>query len=349
MIKHKCIAASLLFLLPSFAFAQVTGVTVTGTSVNVQTLSTGTVLSVTPAVSPDLRYVGMSINPQFSVLDGVDTFILSNTTSAAAAGGIMPNGQPQAVAMRRIPFRPAQVGNVVLVENDKPLLATAVKADAWKDISLKDAVRKLSDVSHKNMVLGIRGLEQAGISATEKHDFKIPAGTVKDALLAILQTAVPENDMVIDATDNVITISTQAQADQVLITKTYYLEDLMARIPRIVAGGTDLNQIGQNPGPMSGLEIAAADKRHSMDLSRPPVTPPAAKPKPKTHSDSTNILELLTDTVRPEVWVNHGGKAEAYAVGNKVTIKAPASIHALLDGPKVYNPNKIDSYINYAP
>src|SRR4051794_28689743 len=58
----------------------VVGGAVTGTSVNVQTISTGTVLSVTPAASADRRYVGMAINPQFSTLEGVDTFVLSNTT-----------------------------------------------------------------------------------------------------------------------------------------------------------------------------------------------------------------------------------------------------------------------------
>ena len=73
----------------------------------------------------------------------------------------------------------------------------------------------------------------------------------------------------------------------------------------------------------------------------------AAKPKPAPRPGSTNILELITDTVRPEIWVNHGGKSEVYAVGNQVTIKAPASVHALLDGPKVYNPNKVNSYVQY--
>jgi len=320
---------------------------VVGTSRNVQTLSTGTVLSVTPAVSADRRYVGMAINPQFSTLDGVDTFVLSNPASPAAAGGVAGNGSLQAVAIRRVPFRSAVVGKVTIVDNDKTLLAAAVKAAEWKGISLKDAVRKLADLTKENMVLGLRGLEQAHVDVTVVRDYKIPAGTVKEALLAILQKGVPETDMVVSSEDKVIQISTQAQADQFLVTKTYYLEDLLARVPRFVAGGTDLNQVGT--GQLSGLEDAAADLRKPLDLSKPPVNPPAAKPKPKPapRSDSTNILELITDTVRPEIWVNHGGKSEVYAVGNQVTIKAPASVHALLDGPKVYNPNKINSYVQY--
>ena len=84
-----------------------------------------------------------------------------------------------------------------------------------------------------------------------------------------------------------------------------------------------------------------------MDLSRPPADAKSAKAQPAKPPASTNILDVVTDTVRPEIWKNHGGKSEIYMVGNKVTIKAPASVHALLDGPKVYNPNKMDSYVNY--
>jgi len=253
-----------------------TGGGVTGTSLNVQTLSTGTVLDVTAAASADRRYVGMTLNPQFSALDGVDTFVLSNPSSPAGAGGVAGNGGLQAVAIRRVPFRSAVVGKVTIVDNDKPLLAASVKAVEWKGVSLKDAVRKLADVTKENMVLGLRGLEQAHVDVSATRDYKIPAGTVKDALLALMQAGVPETDMVISSEDKVIQISTQAQADQALVTKTYYLEDLLARVPRFVAGGTDLNQLGA--APVSGMEAAAADLRKPLDPGQTHLTIKPSKP-----------------------------------------------------------------------
>ncbi|HVT79408.1 MAG TPA: hypothetical protein VHM90_02025 [Phycisphaerae bacterium] len=115
-------------------------------------------------------------------------------------------------------------------------------------------------------------------------------------------------------------------------------------MPRIVKGGTNLNEIG------TGMVTDYADPRQPLDLSKAPpsaaATTEAPKPKPAT-GDSTNILEVITDTVRPEIWRNHGGKGEIALVGNRVTIKAPASVHALLDGPKVFNPNKVPAYVNY--
>jgi hypothetical protein len=340
----RFIPALLLLVLSAQAHAQViTGGAVTGTSLNVRTLSTGTVLQVAPAVSSDGRYVTMSINPQFSTLDGVDTFVVANGpgTIGGAGGGGGFGGMPQPVAIRRLPFRPAQIGKVVFVDNDKPLLAAKVPAAAWKSITLKAAMRNLADLTRQNIVLGNRGLEQAGVDLNATHDFAFAAGTVKDALLALLQTALPGKEMVISSEDKVIQVITQSQADQVLVSKTYYLEDLLAALPRFVRGGTDLNEIG------SGAVSQYEDLSRPLDLSKAPehaARKPAAAPRA---ADSTNILEVITDTVRPEIWRNHGGKSEIAMVGNRVTIKAPASVHALLDGPKVFNPGKVPVYVNY--
>jgi len=261
-------------------------------------------------------------------------------------GGVIGNnGIPQPVGIRRVPFRPAQVGNVVFVDNDKALLAAKVAATSWKGVSVKTAIRNFSDLTKENIVLGTRGLEQAGIDVNAPHDFSFPACTVKDALLAILKTAAPQQAMVISSEDKVIQVMTQGQADQVLVTKTYYLEDLLAALPRIVKGGTDLNEIG------TGSVTDYADSHQVLDLSKAPPAPAAPTAQKATElkptGDSTNILEVISDTLRPEIWRNHGGKSEMALVGNRVTITAPASVHALLDGPKVYNPNKVPTYVNY--
>ena len=234
---------------------------------------------------------------------------------------------------------------------NKTLLTTKVKATRWKGVTLKAAVQKLADGTKLNMVLGIRGLQQAGVDLTATKDFAIADGTVKEALLALLQTALPGKDMVITAEDKVIQIDTQAQADLQLVTKTYYMEDLLANLPQFVSGDTNLYEIGMEKA--GGLDAAVEDTTKALDLSKPPtpVTPlanaTAAKPAATKPPASTNILEVITDTVRPEIWKNHGGKCEISMVGNRVTIKAPASVHVLLDGPKVYKADKVPVYVNY--
>ncbi len=342
-----------------------------GTTLNVATLNTGNVLHVSGTVSPDGRYVTTAVNPQFSALDGIDTFVVPNLQNGGGVGGgvggggvggiglggggrVGANGLGLATEVRRIAFRPAVVGRVIFVDNDKPLLAKAIAGGEWKGISFKDAAKKLADASKGNVVLGIRGFEQAGVDVNKQHNFKFETGTVKGAVLALIQTAAPETDIVVTAEDKVIQIATQAQADNVMVTKTYYLEDLLANIPRFVQGGTDLSKIGPggkaDPKVQENVEYLSSEP---MDFSKAPTYAykPAPKPEPKKvapkPSGSTNILEVITSTVRPEIWQNNGGKAEMALVGNRVTIRAPQSVHAILEGPSHYNPNKVDSYINY--
>ena len=105
-----------------------------------------------------------------------------------------------------------------------------------KQVSLKGAVRQLADATKGNIVLGIRGLEEAGVDVNLVRDYAVPGGTVKDAVLALLKIGAPDTDMVITAEDRRISIATQAQADNVVVTKTYYLADLMAKSAAVCGG-----------------------------------------------------------------------------------------------------------------
>jgi len=337
-----------------------------GTSLSVSTLTSGTSLQVSGAISADGRYVTMGVDPQFSQVEGFDTIVVNN-----------PSGVPvlQAIGMRRLPFRPAQVGKVIFVDKDKALLAASAPAINLPKSSLKAAVHALAEKTNTNIVLGIRGLEDAGINPAAANDFSLAAGTLKESLLAALKTAAPDTEMVITADDHVITVATQAQADNNVITKTYFLEDLLANVPRWVPGNINLNDLGNTSASFEHLSLFTP-----IDLSKPagvapaPATRPASAAGPKQkpqytalakiseynpsnafnekpqQDSSLNIVTLITSTVRPDIWKPNGGKiGEIGVFGNHVTIRAPQSVHAILEGPKKYDPNKVPMYVDYTP
>jgi hypothetical protein len=321
---------------PRAASAQVLGGNAIGVSLTTNTLSTGTVLSVGGAVSPDGRYVTLTIQPSFASLEGFDTY---------SSGGVF--SQTTAVGLHSVPFRPAVVGKITVVENDKRLLGKTLKATALKDISLKAAARKLADAADTNIVLGIRGLEQAGIDVNAPHTFTVPpGGTLKEALLAILQSALPEQDMVITADDGVVQVVTQAQADNTVVTRTYYLDDLLANLPRVVPNTMDLGTLRDDKTP------AAAPKPVAKSTT-PPKPALAKNPPPKrsaANSGAADILRLITASVRPEIWKANGGKiGEISLVGDRVIVTAPQSVHAILDGPKHHDHNAVPMYIGVHP
>ena len=92
--------------------------------------------------------------------------------------------------------------------------------------------KKSPTITKSNLVLGIRGFEQAGVNVTAVHDFSIEPGAEKDALLAMLKVAAPDTDVVITSEDGVVHVVTQAQGDTNVITRTYYgVEDLLGNLP----------------------------------------------------------------------------------------------------------------------
>jgi hypothetical protein len=300
----------------------------------------------------------MAVHTQFSALDGIDTFVLNNLNSGTGiiggggtiGGGVVPrSGVAQATALRILPFRPAQVGRITFVDKDKALLSARVPALDLKSASLSDAINRLASTTRQNIVLSLRAFQQAHIDTSSKSNLSLPAGTLKEALQSLLQTAAPNIDLVITAEDKVIQVTTQAQADLMLITKTYYLNDLLANLPRFVPANTDLSAVGaKNQPPAADEDESLADFSHSLDFSKPPQPHPhhsAPAHARASNPSSTNIVDLITDTVRPEIWRNHGGKSEIYSVNDKVTIKAPASVHALLEGPSHHNPDAAPMYI----
>ncbi|MGC8625253.1 MAG: hypothetical protein ACP5VQ_08305, partial [Phycisphaerae bacterium] len=166
---------------------------------------------------------------------------------------------------------------------------------------------------------------QAGIQESRRLTLCLPGQGYKLDLVAALKAFAPRIRMVISADQNVIFINTQAADNQHLIMRTYWLEDLIANIPRYM-----------NPNSLHGRKITKTSAPGASKGGAAVNSSPARENKPHPQ---TNIIELITDHVEPKVWANHGGKATISQIGNKVIIIAPASVQALLQGPSHYNPN----------
>lgn len=187
---------------------------------------------------------------------------------------------------------------ILFVDSDPRLLAKKCPA-LTEQLSLADAVKRLARATNSNIVFGSVGFRQAGLDLAANVPFNLPAATLRQSLARLLLAAAPNIPAVITAEDNVITITTLAQADRTVITRTYDAKTLMLNSP-------------------TWMETAA---RISPEFEE-------SNFKPK------NLLELVVSTVRPEIWKANGGKSgEIYQVNDHVTITAPATVHAILGTP----------------
>jgi hypothetical protein len=86
-IRTGLIVSGLLAALPSVAGAQAVAFVPT-----VQTFPNGVTMSTTPVVSADRRYVRLGVSPQFTVLEGIDPFLVPAAVSGGGGGGGLGGG-----------------------------------------------------------------------------------------------------------------------------------------------------------------------------------------------------------------------------------------------------------------
>ena len=278
-----------------------------------------TVICGTLAGTSRSLYAGVS-----TASDGARAKTVTNVTRTRPASP--PTTRPDAALPKDRNYRPAQIGQVIFVLNDPSLLEHTLPPLTFHHKTLSDMLSTFSDVTNTNVAAGWAAMAQAGIKANRRVTLVLPRQGYKLDLVAVLKKFAPHIHMVISADQNVIFVNTQAADNQHLIMRTYWLEDLIANLPRYV-----------NPKSFE-KKNAQAEKSRQSSAGSDGARKHSAGQNKKRNAQS-NIVQLITNHVEPKIWLDHGGKASISQVGNKVIVIAPASVQALLQGPSHYNPN----------
>jgi hypothetical protein len=215
-------------------------------------------------------------------------------------------------------FRPAQIGRVIFVLNDPKLVAVNMPKLTIKQLTIEQVFREFRKLSGQNMVNNWAAVKGCGTNLKKKLSFDLPAQSLRLDMAVALKHFARKHRFVVTADQNVIFLTTQKQDDQHLIFRSYYLPNLVANLPRIIRGGRDLQHLTGDPK------------------------------NPKKVPLATNIVQLISSTVMPHVWLNHGGKATITEVNNQVIVIAPPCVQAILKGPRHFNPNAAPRYLLYS-
>ena len=252
-----------------------------------------------------------------------------------------PATRPDAPFPKDINFRPAEIGRVIFVINEPSLLRHVLPQLVLRRVTLSKVLTEFSVLTNTNVAAGWAAMAQAGIKPSQRATLRLPKQSYQLDLVAALKAFAPQVHMVISADENVIFVNTQAADNQHLIMRTYWLEDLIANIPRYINPDSFQRQKAKVNSKNGGGKKSRPESSGTHGSTVPPATAGhSVRSRPGPPADpQTNILQLITDHVEPKVWVNHGGKATISQVGNKVIVIAPASVQALLRGPAHYNPN----------
>ncbi|MGB7157805.1 MAG: hypothetical protein WBD40_07050 [Tepidisphaeraceae bacterium] len=192
-----------------------------------------------------------------------------------------------------------------------------------ENVRLEDAINYLQDVSGANIHVNWRALETVNITRETPISVKVRGLPLRHLLRFVLAEADGQNLVTFYVDGTVIEVTTRDMADNRLITKVYPVEDLLLTIPDFddapqfqlqqnTQAGRGSGSSGQSlfGGQAGGQEEAGATRAQR----------------------GQELVELIMDTVQPDVWRENGGTASIRFFRGRIIVTAPRSVHEQIGG-----------------
>ena len=192
---------------------------------------------------------------------------------------------------------------------------------------LTDCISYLTDISGINIVVDWKALDAANIARDTPITLHLASNVSLGKVLKLtLQQAAGAGVLTSYVDEGVLNITTQVAEDKLMITRVYPISDLLFQ-PTDYTGAPDLsitNVQSQSAGGgggggagQSNLFSGGNNNQNSADV-------------PTQADRANNIIKMITDTVRPELWKINGGDATIEFFRGNLVVHAPRSVHRQL-------------------
>ena len=205
---------------------------------------------------------------------------------------------------------------------DRPLPSVNFNAS-----SLADVIDFLGDASNANFSVDWRALDAAHVEKDTPITLKMSSSVpLRKVLGLVLKQAASDAPLTFYVDDGVIQVTTQEAEDKDLISKTYEIQDLLFE-PTDYTGAPQLDLQSASQGQQGGNGGGGGQNSNLFTNGNSNQNQTAT-----SQSDRANeIIKLITDTVKPELWQVNGGTATISYFRGMLIVNAPRSIHELLE------------------
>ena len=216
----------------------------------------------------------------------------------------------------------------------------------FTNVTLKDAIDFLRDVSGSNIHVNWKAIEAAGITPDTTINIKLRQVTLRKVLTLLLSEASGGTGLTFYIDDGVIEITTTEIADNTMYTVVYPVQDLLVEPPRFIeppqfdlsyassrgsagggrgggGGGGSGGGGGGGGGSSGGRGLFGQSGNYNQQNNQPREKDVKAK----------ELVELIVETVSPQSWAQNGGKATIRFFNGNLIVTAPRSVHEAIGGP----------------
>ena len=208
---------------------------------------------------------------------------------------------------------------------DRPIPEVRFNASA-----LSDVIDFLADASGANFSVDWKALDAAHVAKDAPITLKMSGSVpLRKVLNLVLKQAASDAPLSYFVDEGVIEVTSQEAEDKVLISKTYPIQDLLFQAPDYNnAPQLDLSSATQGQSAGGGGGGGGASGGQSLFQNTGGQQNQTADTQ-KERADE--IIKLITDTVKPELWQVNGGTATISFFRGMLIVNAPRSVHELLE------------------
>ena len=234
---------------------------------------------------------------------------------------------PQITADRPAARQP--VGNEM---NPKQALARRIADVKLIGIPLDAAIDYVREVSGANVHVNWRALEQINVTRQTSVSLRLADVTARRILRGILDETGAGDLITYYIDEGVIEITTREIADNQMITRVYPVNDLVMSVPNFEGPSFNLqSQGGQTSGKGGGGGGGGGQSLFGGGSGTSGGGGPQDTPASNALSGQ-QLVKLITDTVRPEVWRDNGGTASIRYFNGHLIVTAPRSVQEAIGG-----------------
>ncbi len=205
----------------------------------------------------------------------------------------------------------------------------AVKFEATP---LNDVIDFLADASTSNFSVDWKALDAAHVAKDTPVSLRMSSDVpMRKVLSMVLDQAAGAGVLTFYIDEGVIEITSQEASDKVLYSRIYPIQDLLFQ-PQDYTNAPSLSLQnagqGQSAGGGGGGGAGASS---GQGLFTDQGSQSGADAKNSQVDRANEIIKLITDTVKPELWQVNGGTATISFFRGNLIVNAPRSIHEQLE------------------
>ena len=199
-------------------------------------------------------------------------------------------------------------------------------------VTFGDAVDFVRDVAGVNIHVNWKALEAENVTADTPVNIRLRSVTLRKVLNLLLSEASGSDSLTYFVDQGVVEITTREMADKKVYTKIYPVDDLVMEIPEFseppdfnLQSVTEQSRQGGGGGGGGGSGgIFGNSGTSGREREKETAT--------TREQRGEELVQLITETVRPDIWAVNGGTASIRYFRGNLIITAPRSVHEAIGG-----------------